>query len=254
MGDEGEPEVEEAICPRDAAVTRLRCTDCRKPICPRCFMRTPVGFKCQSCAAPVPAAVALSRRSRPGRPLQMAAIVALVVMALGTWALLGRSGDGEPASDGDVGVTPRSTAEGAVAGTGRALDGKEWTLEARRDGQGRICTRLRLNIGNSSPESCDTPPSQRPFGPVRPRGALGPGQPTFQSWGIVSDRVVRVRATAEDGTITDADVFGNELGLGVRFFMSYVDRLHGVTFVAFGPDGEELGRSDPPPIPPPRGR
>ena len=127
-------------------------------------------------------------------------------------------------------------------------------MEARRDDQGRICTRLRLISGNSSPESCDTPPGQRPFGPVRPRGALGPGQPTFQTWGIPSDRVVRVRATAEDGTTTEAEVFGSDLGLGVKFFMSYVDRLQAVTFTAFGADGEELGRSDPPPIPPPPGR
>jgi hypothetical protein len=151
-------------------------------------------------------------------------------------------------------VTRTSTVQGAVAGTGRALDGKEWALEARRDDQGRICTRLRLNIGNSSPESCDTPPGQRPFGPVRPRGVFGSREPTFQSWGILSDRVARVAAIAEDGTTTDAEVFGSDLGLGVKFFMSYVDRLHGVTFVAFGADGVELGRSDPPPMSPPPGR
>jgi len=254
MGD-GEPAIDEAICPRDAVATRLRCTDCGKPICPRCFVRTPVGLKCQECAAPVPAAVALSGRSWVGRgPLAIAATVGVLVVALGAWALLGRSGGGGPASDGDVGVTPQTTALGAVAGTGRALDGKEWALEARRDDQSRICTRVRLIVGNSSPQSCDTPPGQRPFGPVRARAAFGPGQPTFQSWGILSDRVVRVQATAEDGTISDADVFGSDLGLGVKFFMSYVDRLHGVTLVAFGADGDELGRSDPPPIPPPPSR
>jgi len=188
--------------------------------------------------------------------MPMAAMVAVVVVAVGAWALLGRSGGRGAASDGDVGVgvAPPSTAQGAVAATGRALDGREWALEARRDDQGRICTRLRLTVGNSSRESCDTPPGQRAFGPVRPRGSFGRGQATFQSWGMVSDRVVRVRATAEDGTATDADAFGGDLGLGVKFFMSYVDRLHAVTFVAFGADGEELGRSDPPPIPPPPSR
>jgi hypothetical protein len=256
MGDEGEPAVDDAICPRDGGATRLRCTDCQKPICPRCFVRTPVGLKCQECAAPVPAAMALSGWSRPGRGrLATAAAVAVVVVAVGAWALLGRSGGAGPASDSEVGVTARSTAvPGAVAGTGRALDGRSWALEARRDDRGRVCSRLKLTSGTSSPESCDTPPGQRPFGPVRPRGVFGAGQPTFQSWGILSDRVVRVRANAEDGTTTDADVFGGDLGLGVKFFMSYADRLHAVTFVAYGADGEELGRSDPPPISPPPGR
>jgi hypothetical protein len=188
-------------------------------------------------------------------PLAVAAVVAVVVVAGGgAWALLGRSG-GRSATDADVGATPRTTTvQGAAAGTGRALDGKTWTLEARRDDQGRICTRLRLNIGNGSPESCDTPPGTRPFGPVRPRGVFGVGAPTFQSWGVISDRVVAVRATADDGTTTDAEVFGGELGLGVRFFMSYVDRLRPVTLVAYGADGQELGRVDPPPVSPPPGR
>lgn len=31
--------------------TRLRCSKCGKPICPRCAVETPVGFRCPDCAA-----------------------------------------------------------------------------------------------------------------------------------------------------------------------------------------------------------
>ena len=31
-------------------VTRLRCSRCGKPICPRCGVRTPVGLRCPDCA------------------------------------------------------------------------------------------------------------------------------------------------------------------------------------------------------------
>src|ERR671920_326717 len=30
--------------------TRLRCSRCGKPICPRCGVRTPVGLRCPECA------------------------------------------------------------------------------------------------------------------------------------------------------------------------------------------------------------
>lgn len=32
-------------------LTRLRCSKCGKPICPRCAVETPVGFRCPDCAA-----------------------------------------------------------------------------------------------------------------------------------------------------------------------------------------------------------
>jgi len=31
-------------------LTRLRCSKCGKPICPRCAVETPVGFRCPECA------------------------------------------------------------------------------------------------------------------------------------------------------------------------------------------------------------
>ena len=32
------------------AMTRLRCSRCEKPICPKCAVRTPVGLRCPDCA------------------------------------------------------------------------------------------------------------------------------------------------------------------------------------------------------------
>ncbi len=41
----------ELTCARDQASTRLTCAQCRTPICPQCFVRTPVGLKCPDCGS-----------------------------------------------------------------------------------------------------------------------------------------------------------------------------------------------------------
>ena len=249
--DTGDREASEGLtCPRDRVATRLRCTDCQSPICPSCYVRTPVGFKCDLCAAPVPSTAARAGRARRWQ-LAVSVAVVVILVAAGAWALFGRAGGGESADDGDLGIARDTEREAATVGTGRALDGRSWALQAHRDERGRICSRLTLTGAGSSRESCDAPPGGRPFGPVRSRGSVRGDQTTFQSWGLVSERTAAVRATTEDGTTSDAELFGGEAGLGVKFFMSYVDRLGVVTFVALGANGEELGRVDPPPIPPP---
>jgi len=44
-------EANEVRCSYHPAVeTRLRCSRCGKPICPRCGVRTPVGLRCPDCA------------------------------------------------------------------------------------------------------------------------------------------------------------------------------------------------------------
>src|SRR5437764_14469020 len=88
---EGGADGGELTCQRDNVPTRLRCAGCRTPICPRCFVRTPVGHKCPTCAAPVPGSAALASRRR-NRSRAGAAIVAVIAVAFGTWALVGRSG------------------------------------------------------------------------------------------------------------------------------------------------------------------
>ena len=45
-------EVDEPQCTYHPNVrTRLRCSKCGTPICPRCAVETPVGFRCPNCAA-----------------------------------------------------------------------------------------------------------------------------------------------------------------------------------------------------------
>jgi hypothetical protein len=45
-----EPVVEELYCYRHPNVkTSLRCNRCGNPICPKCAIRTPVGFRCPDC-------------------------------------------------------------------------------------------------------------------------------------------------------------------------------------------------------------
>ena len=240
------------ICAQDGVPTGLSCPDCRRPICPKCLVRTPVGLKCAACAPPAPALRLAGDHSRRRTAVVAAAIA---VVAVGTWALLGRGGGGGAADeDPGVGATLVGQTSGNVVGTGRGGDGREWALQARIDAQGRICSRLTLTTGTDSREICDAVPTTRPFGPFRSRAALQGSAVTFQTWGIVSEQTARVQAFAEDGTTAEAQLLGVDAGLGARFFMSYADRLGLVTFRAYSADGQEIGRLDPPPIPPPPGR
>ncbi|MCA1691297.1 MAG: DUF4352 domain-containing protein [Actinobacteria bacterium] len=99
----------EMTCERDRSPTRLTCIKCATPICPRCFVRTPVGLKCEVCGAnqanqanqakegggEVPA-----RRARWIAPL----VIGVVLLAvLGLPRLLSGSSD---SSDPDNGESP----------------------------------------------------------------------------------------------------------------------------------------------------
>ncbi len=144
-------------CEQDDAATRLTCSSCDDPVCPRCFVRTPVGFKCRSClgaaGAPPPA------RSAPS--WAVATLVGVVgALALVGWRLLG-AGDqspadlsarypgrsardverpflGEPGNDGSLTFTA----------TGFECDsGSDGAVEERIP-QGRFCT-LALTVRNT---------------------------------------------------------------------------------------------------------
>ncbi len=41
-------------CARHGEETRVACSECAEPICPRCMVDTAVGIKCPSCASPSP--------------------------------------------------------------------------------------------------------------------------------------------------------------------------------------------------------
>lgn len=79
-------------CERHGESTRLSCADCQQPICPRCMVRTEVGLKCKTCAAPMATLASTSRRSRLPIALSSAGL-ALVALMVGLLAL--RSPPGE---------------------------------------------------------------------------------------------------------------------------------------------------------------
>jgi B-box zinc finger len=64
--------------------TRLRCSRCGRPICPRCAVRTPVGMRCPDCAGTRATVVA-----NPAGTLRAALAGLAVATAVGVgWALL----------------------------------------------------------------------------------------------------------------------------------------------------------------------
>jgi hypothetical protein len=65
--------------------TRLRCSRCEKPICPRCMVATPIGYRCPDCArGPKPAIYQAS----PTGIVRGAAVGAAVAVTIGVlWGL-----------------------------------------------------------------------------------------------------------------------------------------------------------------------
>ena len=149
---------QELKCAEDDAATRLTCTACAAPICPKCFVRTPVGFKCRKC-------VGMGRVAGP-RPVNRTAVVVLTVVVAGVVALAGwrllLPGDeplgdesarysgqsardierpflGEPGSDGPLTFT--------VTGFDCGPPGTEGAAGGRV-AQGRFCS-LRLVVENT---------------------------------------------------------------------------------------------------------
>ncbi len=74
--------LDEQPCPRHPRIsTRLRCSKCGTPICPRCMVETPVGYRCPTCAG-------LSSRvwsDLPGSLLVRAAVAGLLVALVVGW-------------------------------------------------------------------------------------------------------------------------------------------------------------------------
>ena len=69
--------------------TSVRCVECERPICPKDFVTTPVGYKCKECARPLPSA------RRVVKPRQLAfAIGAALAVGVGGAFLLAITGFG----------------------------------------------------------------------------------------------------------------------------------------------------------------
>ena len=62
-----------------SVATRLRCSRCGKPICPRCGVRTPVGLRCPQCAGVRGLPTYATSRSVLGRAVAAGLAVALPV-------------------------------------------------------------------------------------------------------------------------------------------------------------------------------
>ena len=145
-------------CEQDDVTTRLACTSCLAPICPKCLVRTPVGFKCRSCVgrAPPPTRGASSRVAVAAVALVVAGVAALV-----GWRLLGP--DDEPLGDTSArysGLSARDIErpflgepgrEGPITFTVTGFDcgasGPEGAVRGRTP-QGRFCS-LRLTVENT---------------------------------------------------------------------------------------------------------
>lgn len=252
MGDSGGTAEITLTCGRDGTATRLRCATCQAPICPACYVRTPVGLRCPECSV---SSVPPIREAEARRRWPVLAAVAAVVVALGLAgvASLGGGGDG-PAPAADLGAPGRATVERVQLGTGDLPIGR-WALDARRDGG--ICVTLTLSPGPPAREECHpVPPAGRHIAFTVTRGLRMPPETLYLTMGMVSERTERVLVAPEGQASREVPVLGGAANLGARFFVVHTSST-ATTFTALAADGSELGRvrSEPrgpaPPVPAP---
>lgn len=239
-------------CAPDGAETRLRCSECRTPICPACFVRTPVGLRCRPCGAD--GVRVMSARERGPRWPVFAAVALAVALVVGggAWAV---SRGGGPSSDdsGDVGAGTVAKVDPVTLGTGDFANGASWTLVARRDGT--ICFTFTISTATPRPEQCQRAPGNRPVSFIVRRAVTGPGGTVYLTLGLVSDQVERVRV-APQGTLGTYDVatMGADAGLGGRFFVTETPVNGALVLTALGASGNQVGRANVSEVrPPPSG-
>lgn len=243
MGDSGGTAEITLLCARDGAPTRLRCAECQDPICPACYVRTPVGLRCPACAV----ASGPPRRDDEagGRPRWLAPVlvaVAITVALAGAIWVGGRNGGGGPGVDPEF--TQGPVAERVRIGTGDLPRGS-WILEARR-GDG-ICATLTLVPGPPSQESCHGLPGNRHISFTRTSRLTTPSETIFLTVGVISERTERVLVTPEGEAPWEVPALGAGMNLGGRFFVAHTTSPV-TTFTAMGDGGAVLGsiRSAPP--------
>ena len=163
------------------------------------------------------------------------------------------SSDGDPtATERDPGAPPAEATGPQVVATGAALNGRAWSLEARRTPEGQICTRLSID-GNPFNENCDPPPQGTSFGPVRVRGMTQP-ELAYVSWTVVSEQTARAEATTLDGDDAGPPPLLTEPTFGARYVVSYAPRLVPIRLTAYDRAGAVIGETEVPPIRPPPAR
>lgn len=232
-------------CPDDGVPTRLLCAGCRRPICPACFVRTEVGLKCEKCAAPAAAAAVRPEARRRGAVI--GAVVAGLVLAGGVAFVVARP---KPAhTDAADIVAPSTTAAspGAAVVSGSLPDGATWAIQARRNGQGDLCTAFRRPSDAAfPPERCAADRGHSAFWTIS-RGPEGP-RAGWLLWGAVTEEVATVRVMPSDGPTAEVPTVGGA-GLGVRFYVWPVSREASLRLVALGATGQQVQAVTVPPVP-----
>jgi hypothetical protein len=249
MGPDGGSAGTLLTCARDGVETRLRCAECQKPICPSCSVRTPVGLRCQSCAAPAGPAVATGQERRRAPVVVVLAAVVALLAAGAAW--MATRGDGSATDEvADVGTGQVVKVDPVAISSGAFANGSSWSLVARREE--RICITF-TTAANTRPEQCIRPPGNRPLTIVTRRVVPGPGGEAFVTLGLVTQQVelVRVAGVGLLGS-RDVPVIGGDAGLGYRFFV-FDDPVNAtLSLTAVGANGGQLGRATVQELPPRR--
>ncbi|GAB4522703.1 MAG: hypothetical protein Fur0018_04780 [Anaerolineales bacterium] len=92
MNPESPPSLDTLYCANHPAVeTQLRCNRCEKPICPKCAVSTPTGYRCQDCVHAQQKVFQTALRRDYVVAFSLAAILSLLIniiaLFLGIWAL-----------------------------------------------------------------------------------------------------------------------------------------------------------------------
>lgn len=249
MGPDGGSATTLLTCPRHGVQTRLRCAECQTPICPDCSVRTPVGLRCPTCAAPSVPVVATGRGRRRA-PVVVAVVTVVALLAAGAAWMVSRGVGTSTDEVADVGAGQVVVVDPVTISSGEFANGSPWTLVARREG--RICVDFSTS-SNQRPEQCVRPPGNRPLTIVTRRVVNGPGGQAFVTLGLVTPQVevVRVAGVGMLGS-RDVPVVGADKGLGYGFFV-FDDPVNSVlTLTAVGANGGQLGRATVQELPPPR--
>ena len=156
-GEGPPPTSDMAVCDRHRRQTRVACAGCGQPICPKCYVRTPVSLKCRPCAG-VPTASRRQRALRFAVPAVVALVAAGAVTAfLSSSAVQGRNEAG-PRQAAYV-PEPQIGKEARVRGLSFLVTRFECQGKELRDGSfsatalGRFCLlHLRVRNAGSRPE------------------------------------------------------------------------------------------------------
>ena len=233
-------------CPCDGVDTRLRCSECQTPICPKCLVRTAVGLRCPNCGV----ASGPRRSGRDGGRRRLAltalAIALCVAVAGGAW-MMTRDGGGVVDEAEEEGGGERIIVPLVALGSGELPGGVTWTLQARRDGG--VCTTFKVSSDSRSAERCLRSRSYRPIGNMTIKRVDGPTGTTYLTLGQVSDRTERVRIAPDGVPPLEVPTLGAGTGLEVRFFVAPISVNSHTSFTALAADGSILGRAERPKLP-----